>query len=212
MTQQIGGEHKWGGNELRRAARSAMKPSEAIRRAGLDRSLPELMAMATSPQDPGWHPEGDVLTHSLLAADAAASAWDAERRRDGRREIVVLAALFHDVGKPATTRVTLGRLTSPGHAEVGKSLVLRMSRRLSWPDDLSLAVAELTANHMVHLSVKGDPTPRAVRRLTERLTAQGTSLEEWSVLVNADGAARGSASIPDRAAPWLRVANSLQCP
>lgn len=197
------------GEALRRLAQSAVKPSEEVRMGRLETSVPELMAMANVPQDPRWHPEGDVLTHSLLAADAAANLWDAEHSLLARREIIVLAALFHDAGKPLTTHTKLGRVVSPGHAEVGERIVIAMGHRLDWPEVMSRAIAGLISNHLVHLSVKGDPTRRAVRRLNERLAAAGTSLEEWSMLVRADGAARGVGSIEDRAEAWLRLSSQL---
>ena len=60
------------GDALRRIARHATEPSKELLREGLVSRLPELAALDSVPQDARWHPEGDVLTHSLLAVDAAA--------------------------------------------------------------------------------------------------------------------------------------------
>ncbi|KJL31963.1 HD domain-containing protein [Microbacterium azadirachtae] len=198
------------GDALRRIARHATEPSKELLRERLIRCVPELAALGSVPQDPRWHPEGDVLTHSLLAVDAAAEQWDAAPRPIDRREIVVLAALFHDVGKPATTRSDGDSVTSHGHAELGGEIVLRIGSRLGWPDRETAAIAALVRHHMAHVSVQGDPTRKAVGRLRRRLTDAGTSLAEWSLVVAADGAARGSASTGSRAEPWLRVASSME--
>ena len=63
---------------------------------------PELLPLPDTPQDPEWHPEGDVWTHTLQAVDeAAALVADLDRPR---ALAVMLGTLCHDLGKPATTR------------------------------------------------------------------------------------------------------------
>lgn len=197
------------GAALRRIAHSAGEPTKELPRLDLVTRVPELAGLAGVPQDPSWHPEGDVLTHSLLAVDEAAKLWDAQGGNAERREVVVLAALFHDVGKPSTTVIDGGSVTSRGHAEVGGRIVLAMGERLAWPSDLAGAVAALVRYHMAHVSVVVEPSRRAVNRLCTRLADAGTSLDEWSVVVAADGAARGTAAMTNRAEPWLRVASTL---
>jgi len=85
-----------------------------------------------------------------------------------------------------------------------------MGTRLGWPVRETVAIAALVRHHMAHVSVQGDPTRKAVGRLSRRLADAETSLEEWSLVVTADGAARGSASTGSRAEPWLRVAAELR--
>src|SRR6185295_18055012 len=66
--------------------------------------FPEVNALRGVPQDPEWHPEGDVFVHTLHCLDALATlpAW---READATRRIVfTLAVLAHDFGKPATTQ------------------------------------------------------------------------------------------------------------
>lgn len=198
------GDHE-AGAALRRIAWSAAEPSRALIGEALICRVPELAALAGVPQDSRWHPEGDVLTHSLLAVDAAAKLWSTRPGSTARRGIVVLAALFHDVGKPDTTRSSEAFVASPGHAELGERIMLRAGARLGWPIGDVRAVAALVRHHMAPVSVQGDPTPKAVRRLQKRLAAAGTSLEEWWIVVNADGSARGVASDPTRGESWLRV-------
>ncbi len=80
---------------------------------------PELVPLAATPQDPGWHPEGDVWVHTLQVVDEAAPLA-AELAPDRPRQLaVMLGALCHDLGKPTTTRREDGRIRSRGHEEAG---------------------------------------------------------------------------------------------
>jgi len=55
--------------------------------------LPAVAAMRGVPQPEEFHPEGDVLTHTLLMLDALPAGCDPS---------LAWAALLHDVGKPPT--------------------------------------------------------------------------------------------------------------
>jgi tRNA nucleotidyltransferase (CCA-adding enzyme) len=80
---------------------------------------PELLPLEATPQDPGWHPEGDVWVHTLQVVDEAA-ALAADLAADRPRQLaVMLAALCHDLGKITTTRFEDGRIRSRGHEEAG---------------------------------------------------------------------------------------------
>lgn len=96
--------------------------------AVIDRLLPELVPLYDCPQDPEWHPEGDVWTHTLLVAD------EARRRNDDldrpRLATVMLGALCHDLGKPLTTAWIDGRLRSPGHEPAGVPVAESLLDRL----------------------------------------------------------------------------------
>lgn len=197
------------GERLRAILRTSPVPSTALRDDGMLDEIPEFAALGDTPQDPLWHPEGDVLVHSLWAADVAASVSDSLDASADRRELLVLASLWHDIGKPATTKRRDGRLTSWGHAEHGADVAKSLGRRLALPDPLVRAAAALIATHMAHVSVRGAPSAKVVRRLSERLTAAGTSLDDWAVVVRCDGDARGAAARPDASIPWMRVARTL---
>lgn len=94
----------------------------------LDRLWPELVPLATCPQDAEWHPEGDVWTHTLLVLDEAAARRDGLSRPE--QVCLMLGALLHDVGKPATTAVIDGRIRSPAHESAGIAPATRMLDRL----------------------------------------------------------------------------------
>lgn len=83
-----------------------------------DASFAGLEALARTEQSPVWHPEGNVWNHTLLVVDLAAARR--EESRDPRA--FMWAALLHDIGKPATTRLRKGRLTAYDHDRVGERL------------------------------------------------------------------------------------------
>ena len=79
--------------------------------------FPEIAAMIEVPQDPEWHPEGDVFVHTLLAVNRAREMI--EGLPYPKKVTVMLAALAHDFGKPSTTEFLEGRWRSRGHEEAG---------------------------------------------------------------------------------------------
>lgn len=112
---------------------------------------PELLPLVDTPQDPEWHPEGDCWVHTLQVVDRAA-ALIADLGRP-RALSVMLGALCHDLGKPATTRRDEdGRVRSPGHEDTGvpPTLVLldRWNVRSLLGYDVRGQVAALVAHHL----------------------------------------------------------------
>jgi len=83
----------------------------------LDQLFPEVASLMGVPQDPEWHPEGDVFVHTLLVANRARELID--DLPYPKQVTVMLAAIAHDFGKPPTTEFLEGRLRSRGHEEAG---------------------------------------------------------------------------------------------
>ena len=79
--------------------------------------FPELQALSGCPQEPEWHPEGDVWVHNLQVIDRARTRIDDLPRP--QQLAVMLGAVCHDLGKPATTRFIDGRIRSLDHEEQG---------------------------------------------------------------------------------------------
>lgn len=116
---ELPAERVWG--EIEKLLLRAQRPSLGLRLLHdwdlLPVIAPELVPLADTPQDPDWHPEGDVWTHTLQCVDQAATLLaDLDRPR---ALAVMLGALCHDLGKPATTRFEDGRWRSRGHEEAG---------------------------------------------------------------------------------------------
>jgi tRNA nucleotidyltransferase (CCA-adding enzyme) len=134
------------------------------------RLLPEVHALIDCPQEPEWHPEGDVWIHTLMVIDEA-------RQRNGdldraRLATVMLAAVCHDLGKPLTTAVIDGRIRSLGHEEAGVEPATRLLDRLNVHSldgfDVRTQVLGLTAHHLkpgAFHKVRDELTDGAFRRL-----------------------------------------------
>jgi tRNA nucleotidyltransferase (CCA-adding enzyme) len=124
-------ERIWGEFEklLLKAARPSIGFALARRLGVVGQVLPEMEPLYDCPQEPEWHPEGDVWTHTLLVIDEA-------RKRNGdldraRLATVMLGAVCHDLGKPATTATVDGRVRSPGHEAAGVEPTTRVLDRLN---------------------------------------------------------------------------------
>jgi len=112
-------ERIWG--ELEKLLLQAVQPSiglEWLRKLGaVEQIFPEIQSLIGVPQDPEWHPEGDVFVHTQLVIDRARELVD--DLAYPRKVTVMLAALAHDFGKPPTTEFLEGRWRSRGHEEAG---------------------------------------------------------------------------------------------
>lgn len=159
-----------------------------------------LRAMAGCPQDPVHHPEGDVLTHVGLVAEALSSleAWRALPAAE--REIVFAAVLLHDVAKPACTRQEGGgRMTSRGHSGRGA----REARRLLWEMGTGFAVREQVCALVLHHQVPFYLLERPDAARLAFLVSQMARCDWLALLAEADARGRTSA---DREALRERVA------
>jgi tRNA nucleotidyltransferase (CCA-adding enzyme) len=132
--------------------------------------FPELNRTRGVPQDPEWHPEGDVFTHTSHCCDslAALPQWQSADRES--RIVYMLAILTHDFGKAVTTEEALkhGRIciVSPGHEHVSGELAESFLERINAPGTVRERVRPLVVNHMAHFETISD---RAIRRLAKRL-------------------------------------------
>jgi tRNA nucleotidyltransferase (CCA-adding enzyme) len=138
---------------------------------------PELLPLGATPQDPQWHPEGDVWTHTLQVVDEAAGLLEDLADDRPRALTVMLGALFHDLGKPATTfRDTEdGHIRSPGHEEAGvapaASLLDRWNVHSLLGYDVRAQVLALVAHHLKPGELyreRARVSDGAIRRLARR--------------------------------------------
>jgi tRNA nucleotidyltransferase (CCA-adding enzyme) len=201
-------ERIWG--EWRKIAEQGRYISAALAvlaESGWLAHFPQLARLAGVPQDPRWHPEGDVLTHSGLAADAAAALADEAGLTGDDRTVVVLCALLHDVGKAEHTQVRAdGRITSYGHAEGGVAPLEELLASIGAPSTVISRIVPVVREHMTATSAGGTPSSAAVRRLARRLAP--ATMTEWSLVCGADHAGRGSGSGPNPTTSWLTVAEA----
>ena len=112
-------ERIWG--EFEKLLLKSEKPSIGLRwlydLKAVEQLFPELKALTGVPQQPEWHPEGDVDVHTLLAVDVARTLVD--ELPYPKKIAVLLGTLCHDFGKPATTEMIDGKWRSFGHDEAG---------------------------------------------------------------------------------------------
>jgi tRNA nucleotidyltransferase (CCA-adding enzyme) len=118
----------------------------------LEAVAPELLPLEATQQDPDWHPEGDVWTHTLQVVDEAAGLLGGLEGDRPRQLAVMLGALCHDLGKPPTTRFEDGRIRSRGHEEAGlpptESLLDRWNVHTRQGYDVRGQVLALVAQHL----------------------------------------------------------------
>lgn len=166
--------------EIEKALLLARRPSIAFRLLSewdqLRAIAPELLPLATTPQDPEWHPEGDVWTHTLLALDQARLLID---DLDPPRALaVMLGTLCHDLGKPATTKVEDGRIRSRGHEEAGVlptiALLDRWNVHARGSFPLRDQILGLVKDHLkpgALYQARSEVSAGAIRRLARRVEA-----------------------------------------
>ncbi len=157
------------GAEWRKLLLEGVRPSlglEFLRESDALRFFPELEALIDTPQNPEWHPEGDVFVHTLHCLDHFAS----ERVGAPGDWTVGLALLCHDLGKPATTSFEDGAWRSPGHSEAGEEPTRRFLDRVTGELELIEKVVGLVLTHLrPHDLFSGDASDAAVRRLATKV-------------------------------------------
>jgi tRNA nucleotidyltransferase (CCA-adding enzyme) len=186
-------ERVWGEVEklLLRARRPSIGFALALELGVVERLFPELDALVGCPQEPEWHPEGDVWVHTLLVIDQARMRID--DLDHPRRVALMLGAVCHDLGKPATTAFVDGRIRSLDHEEQGvppaSALLDRLNVHSLHGFDVRREVIGMVANHLKPgMFAKAQPPvgDGAYRRL-----AQKVDLELLARVAKADCEGRG---------------------
>jgi tRNA nucleotidyltransferase (CCA-adding enzyme) len=168
-------ERVWGEVEkLLFAPRPSIGFALAMDLGVVERLFPELHALAGCQQEPEWHPEGDVWVHTLQVIDQARTRLDGLPRP--QQIAVMLGAVCHDLGKPATTAFIDGRIRSMDHEEQGVAPTLALLDRLNVHTidgyDVRAQVAGLTAQHLKPGSwykVRDEVGDGAFRRLAHKV-------------------------------------------
>jgi poly(A) polymerase len=162
-----------------------------------DHVVPEVPAMRLAIDEHMQHK--DVYTHSLVVMEQAIE------QEESPDLVLRLAALLHDVGKPATRRKEPdGRVSFHHHEVVGAKMVRKRLRELRYPKAVIDDVAQLVYLHLrFHGYGKGEWTDSAVRRY---VTDAGPLLERLHKLVRSDCTTRNRR----RAAALQRSYDSLE--
>ncbi len=197
--------------ELKKLFLHAERPSEGLhlmRELGIiERSYPELHALIGTLQDPEWHPEGDVWVHTLMVVDEAAAIIHRDPKAFSEEEHlqILLGALCHDLGKPATTAPGLkaGRLhlRSLGHEGAGEEPTRSLCARWTFSQEVvdgavMIALRHLQPSALFRVAEKESwPEERytnAVRKLIKRIYPIS-----WRVLLAAAEADHRGRDLPE---------------
>jgi poly(A) polymerase len=145
--------------------------------------LPELSALRMEIDE--HHQHKDVYAHSLTVLDQAIALEKADDEAPSPDLVLRLAALLHDIGKPATRRhEAAGRVSFHHHEVVGAKLVRKRLTALRFSKEVVEAVARLTFLHLrFHGYGRGEWTDSAVRRY---VTDAGDLLPRLHKLVRSD--------------------------
>ena len=149
-----------------------VKPSVGLnflRDCGWSKFYPELHAMIGVPQDPEWHPEGCVWTHTGLCLDAFAKARVGERDED---LIVGLSVLLHDIGKATTTKKEPhdNRWHAYGHEEASFNLAPNFLSQITREVKLIESILPLVRWHAQPWELfRAKAGDAAVRRLANKV-------------------------------------------
>jgi tRNA nucleotidyltransferase (CCA-adding enzyme) len=171
-------ERIWG--EIEKLLLQARRPSVgfalALELGVIHRLFPELEALVGCPQEPDWHPEGDVWVHTLMVIDQARQRIDDLERP--QQIVVMLGAVCHDLGKPPTTAVVDGRIRSLDHEQAGVAPTLALLDRLNVHSfggyDVRHHVVGIVAHHLKPNAFMKPPPAGdgAFRRLAQKVDLQ----------------------------------------
>ena len=194
-------ERVWG--EWDKWAQKSTVPSKGLmvlEQTGWLIHFPEIAILRGTPQEPEWHPEGDVFTHTQHCLDALVKlkGWTSASMQ--RRRILSLSVLAHDFGKPSTTVRTekkgVMRWVSPGHEPAGGPLSDSFLTRIGAPGDVLIPVRALVVNHLIHHSGNASEfTDTQVRRLARRLVP--STIHELTLVMIADSLGRPPKQSPE---------------
>ncbi len=119
---------------------------EGLEKEGALREYPFAMLhdLKNAEQSPQHHPEGNVWNHTMLVVDEAAKV----KAESSDERVFMWAALLHDIGKPGTTRIRRGKITSYDHDSLGAKMAAEFLKRFSSDETFIKKVTALVRFHM----------------------------------------------------------------
>ena len=155
--------------ELKKALLKAERPSvffEALRQMDqLDVWFPELKALIGVPQNPRYHAEGDVWTHTMMVLDEAAAL----RHRTENPYAFMMAALAHDFGKALCTEEIDGVIHAYDHELAGLAPAETFVKRITAETKVLKYVLNITALHMKpNTMAHANSNPKSTSRMFDQ--------------------------------------------
>ncbi len=134
--------------ELKKALLKSQKPSvffEVLRQVnGLEVWFPLILKLTGLPQNPEYHPEGDVWTHTMQVLDRGA----VYREKVSKPYYFMLSALCHDLGKIAVTKEINGKIHAYAHEKEGIPLVKEFLEKITNEKEALSYALNMTLYHM----------------------------------------------------------------
>ena len=187
--------------EWEKWAAKSIRPSRGLtvlEETGWLKHFPEVAALRGTLQEPEWHPEGDVFTHTQHCVDALVAFEDWKDSDALRRRVLMFAVLAHDFGKPSTTSYAekrgVMRWISPGHEPAGGPLAKSFLRRIGAPLEYDSPVCALVVHHLAHHHGNTHFTETSVRRLARKLDP--ATIHDLALVMRADANGRPPLTSP----------------
>lgn len=203
-------ERVW--TEWEKWATKSVKPSlglQFLKQTEWIQHFPQIANLIDCPQDPEWHPEGDVFVHTSLVCDAAAEIADRENLSKEDRTVLLFAALCHDFGKPETTVFSNDRWRAPKHDKAGVPHAKEFLSSINAPNWVIDGVLPLVSEHMAHCGVS------ASRKIAQRLSVRlkQSSIRMLAFLIEADmnGRSPRKGGLPEVMCQIVDIARQHNC-
>jgi len=187
--------------EIKKLLLRAKRPSlgfTLIKDLGILKYFPQLEVLIGCLQEKEYHPEGDVWIHTLMCLDEMAKL----RSNDEYRNLyLMLAVLCHDLGKPSTSTIINGKITSHNHEKEGLEPTIKFIQLLSNEKKLLEKILPLVQHHLAPFQLYlQNSSLKAVKRLATKV-----NIEDLCIVCLADCKGR---TIPnkekcDHAIKWL---------
>lgn len=152
-------------------------------------------------QSKKYHPEGNVWNHTMMVVDEAAKVRD--KCHDSK--VFMWAALLHDIGKPDTTKVRKGRITSYDHDTVGAKLTVKFLEYYTDDKDFIEKVSMMVKYHMHMLYIlKGLPFGNPSQMVKE------TDTHDLALLCRCDRLGRVGANVGEEMENYKNFLNKIK--
>lgn len=182
--------------EFKKLVTKGIEPGKALDflyTTGWSENFPEIHNLRGTPQEPEYHPEGDVDVHTAYVMNEAANIAERENLSPEDREVLIYSALAHDFAKPDTTAVInkkgIDRITSHGHEEQGGPKARAFLESIGAPKNIIDKVVPLVEFHLSHIHHSNTPKQEAfVKSLAEKIHPANIRMLE--LLIEADHSGR----------------------
>ncbi|WP_312693151.1 HDIG domain-containing metalloprotein [Caproiciproducens sp.] len=147
---------------------------EELEKEGALRECPFAMLhdLKNAEQSPQHHPEGNVWNHTMLVVDEASKV----KAESSDERAFMWAALLHDIGKPGTTRIRRGKITSYDHDSLGAKMAAEFLKQFSSEETFIKKVTALVRWHMQLLFVVNGLPFADVENMKQQTSVQDVAL------------------------------------